>query len=357
MVQGPPLRIAMLVPPWYELPPPGYGGIELVVAGLIDALVDRGHHVTLFGAGTRSGTGAEFVSTVAETQHERLGQSLPELAHVGRADQLIDEGGFDVVHDHTIVGPVSAARRRVPTVATVHGCPTGETADYLRSVDPTVALVAISHAQRRLGSGLPWTTTIYNGLRPEGLTKSEPGDGPVLWLARFSPDKGPDLAIEACREAGLPLVLAGKATEPDEQRYLDEVIKPMLHPGVRLLTNPAAREYRHLLLRARSLLLPVRWEEPFGMVMVEAMAAGTPVVALRRGAVPEVVSHRETGLVCDDPAQLPAALHAAAHIDPAACARRVANAFSAERMARRYERLYRRWSATAAAPQRVTSAG
>ena len=110
MLSGPPLRIAMLVPPWYELPPPGYGGLELVVAGLIDALVDRGHRVTLFGAGTRSGTGAEFVSTVPDTQHARLGQSLPELAHVGRADQLIDEGGFDV----------KCSRRSGPTLHSCH---------------------------------------------------------------------------------------------------------------------------------------------------------------------------------------------------------------------------------------------
>jgi glycosyltransferase involved in cell wall biosynthesis len=356
MVPVPPLRIAMLVPPWYELPPPGYGGLEIVVAGLIDALVDRGHRVTLFGAGTRSGTGAAFVSTIDRTQNERLGQSLPELAHVSRADQLIDEGGFDVVHDHTTVGVVSAPRRRVPTVATVHGCPTGETFDYLRSVDPVVALVAISHAQRRLGAGLPWTATIHNGLKSAGPAKPATGDGPVLWLARFNPDKGPDLAIEACREAGLPLVLAGKCSEPEERDYLDDVIRPMLHPGVELITNPDARTYRDLLGCARSLLLPVRWEEPFGLVMLEAMAAGTPVVALRRGAVPEVVRPGETGLICDDPRELPGALRAAAGIDPAACARHVADAFSADLMAGRYEQLYRRWAATATARRGVVSA-
>jgi glycosyltransferase involved in cell wall biosynthesis len=314
---------------------------------LIDALVDRGHHVTLFGAGTRSGTGAEFVSTVEQTQHQRLGQSLPELAHVGRAEQMIREGGFDVVHDHTTVGLFSAPRRRVPTVATVHGCPMGEMADYLRAVDPVVAMVAISHSQRRLGAGLPWTATIHNGLKLPGPCKPAPGDGPVLWLARFSADKGPDLAIEACREAGLPLVLAGKASDPEERRYLDEVIRPMLHPGVELILNPDAEQYRNLLVQARSLIMPVRWEEPFGLVMVEAMAAGTPVVALNRGAVPEVVRHGETGLVCDEAGQLPDALHAAGALDSQTCARHVITSFSAELMARRYERLYRRWAATA----------
>src|SRR5690242_14400719 len=119
----PPLRIAMLVPPWYELPPPGYGGLELVVAQLTDALMARGHHVTLFGAGTRNGTRADFVSTVPQTQSERLGQAMPELAHVARADQFINAGDFDVVHDHTGVGLLTAPQRRIPTVATVHGCP------------------------------------------------------------------------------------------------------------------------------------------------------------------------------------------------------------------------------------------
>ncbi|HKT04541.1 MAG TPA: glycosyltransferase family 4 protein [Rugosimonospora sp.] len=346
MSQAPPLRIAMLVPPWYELPPRGYGGLELVVAQLIDALVARGHHVTLFGAGTRTGTGAEFVSTVPQPQHARLGMGMPELVHVARADTLIDAGAFDVVHDHTDAGLLTAPRRRAATIATVHGCPTGELANYLSCVDPGVALVAISHAQRRLGVGLPWTATVHNGLRVTGPVKSWPSSGPALWLARFNPDKGPDLAIRACRAAGVPLVLAGKATEPGEREYLDVVIKPMLHPDVRLLVNPGARECRRLLAGARCLILPVRWEEPFGMVMIEAMAAGTPVVALNRGAVPELVRHGETGIVCAGPEELPDAVHAAREVDPRACARHVRTSFSAELMAQRYEQVYRAWAGT-----------
>ncbi len=335
------MRIAMLVPPWYELPPAGYGGLELVVAGLIDALLEHGHHVTLFGAGTRSGTGAEFVSTVAHPQYARMGESLPELTHVGRSERLIAEGVFDVVHDHTGVGLLTAPKRSVPTVATVHGDPTGELGELLHCVDPGVALVAISHAQRRMAAALPWTATIHNGLRPQGPVKREPSTGPVLWLARFCADKGPDLAIRACREAGLPLILAGKCNQADEWQYLNEVIAPLLHPDVELVLNPGAAQSHDLLLRARCLLLPVRWEEPFGMVMVEAMAAGTPVVALRRGAVPELVRHGETGLVCDDPRELADALHEARRFDPAACARHVQTSFSADLMASRYERVYR----------------
>ncbi|HKT02295.1 MAG TPA: glycosyltransferase [Rugosimonospora sp.] len=337
----PGLRIAMLVPPWYELPPRGYGGIELVVTELIGALMRRGHEVTLFGAGTRTGTGAAFVTTRPDPQHTRIGQSLPELVHVAQADRLIDDGGFDVVHDHTSVGLVTAASRSTPTVSTVHGCPTGELGDFLRASSPAAGLVAISHAQRRLGDGLDWAATVHHGLTVAGPARPEVGAGPVLWLARFTPEKGPDLAIAACRAAALPLVLAGKCGEPEEQRYLDEVIRPLLHPGVQLVTNPPAVHYRELLSRARCLLLPVRWEEPFGLVMLEAMAAGTPVVALRRGAVGELVRDGETGVVCDDPDHLADALHAAAGLDPAACTEHVRTRFSPDLMAQGYERVYR----------------
>lgn len=348
-----PLRIAMIVPPYYELPPPGYGGVEQVCAALVDALVARGNEVTLFGAGCRTGTAATFVSTVRELQADRLGHSLPELVHLARVDRLIEDETFDVVHDHTTVGPLAASQRRVPTVVTVHNSPDGELGEYLRGIDRAVALVAISYAQRRVGAGLPWAATVHNGLAVDVRPKAAPTDGPVLWLARFAADKGPDLAIQACRSAGLPLVLAGKATEPSEQRYLDEVIRPMLGPDIGLLVNPDRQRCRELLAAARCLLMPIRWEEPFGMVMLEAMASGTPVVALNRGAVPEVVRHGETGLVCGDPADLPEAIDRAGSMDPQACARHVRASFSPDLMAYRYERIYHRWKHSVPVTDRV----
>ncbi|MFK3983191.1 glycosyltransferase family 4 protein [Micromonospora sp. NPDC050397] len=345
--QTAPLRIAMVVPPWYELPPAGYGGVEQVCAALVDALGARGHEVTLFGAGTGSGTSARFVGTMSRLQHDRLGQSLPELAHLARADQMINPDVFDVVHDHTTIGPFLAPRRSVPTVATVHNRPTGELGDILDDVDRSVGLVAISHAQRRLRPYLPWAATVHNGMALDDVPyKTEAGAGPVLWLARFSPDKGPDLAVRACRAAGLPLVLAGKCDEPEEQRYLAEVIEPMQGPDVTVLRNPDRETCFELLLSARCLIMPIRWEEPFGMVIVEAMATGTPVVALDRGAVPELVRPGVTGLVCADPDDLPEALQRVAALDPAASVAHVRNSFSAELMAEGYERVYRHWAAT-----------
>jgi glycosyltransferase involved in cell wall biosynthesis len=332
----------MVVPPWYEIPPLGYGGLEQVCAGLVDSLVTRGHDVTLFAAGKRTGTRARFVSTVDDLQFPRLGEALPELVHVAKVNQLIGRGSFDVVHDHTMIGPLTAAQRHVPTVVTVHGPPHGDYGAYLQHVDGDVSLVAISDAQRRSAPDLVWAATVHNGLNFTGPVKTAPGRGPVLWLARFSPDKGPDLAIQACRAAGLPLVLAGKCNEPTERRYLDEVVRPLLGPDVRLVINADRPTVSQLLADARCLLLPIRWAEPFGMVMLEAMATGTPVVALNRGAVPELVVPGETGLVCADPAELPEALERVVDIDPSACVRHARTSFSADLMARRYEAVFRR---------------
>ncbi|WP_425684756.1 glycosyltransferase family 4 protein [Micromonospora sp. DT201] len=337
----------MVVPPWLSVPPPGYGGLEQVVAALVDALTRHGHGVTLFGAGSHHGTAAEdFVSTVPEVQYERLGESLPELAHLARVNRLITAADFDVIHDHTTIGPLIAGRRAVPTVATVHGNPVGEYGDVLSDIDSDVALVAISHAQRLLNPGLPWAGTVHNALDVRGLPrKTETGQGPVLWLARFSPDKGPDVAIQACREAGLPLLLAGKCNEPAERRYYEKVVAPLVDENVTVVLNADRAETLRMLVDARCLIMPIQWDEPFGMVMLEAMATGTPVVALNRGAVPELVRPGLTGLVCTRPEELPAALLAAAQLDPEDCVAHVAENFSVERMAYGYAEVYRRFAA------------
>jgi glycosyltransferase involved in cell wall biosynthesis len=335
-----PLRIAMVVPPWYEVPPPGYGGLEQVCAALVDGLVARGHLVTLFGAGERTGTAARFVST-GPPQFRRLNESLPELLHVARVNDMIDKDAFDVVHDHTLIGPLTVAQRKVPTVVTVHGCPRGEFGEYFGRLDRRVALVAISYAQRRLANHLPWTAVVHHGIAVDQSPRAEVGDGPVLWLARFCRDKGPELAIAACRQAGLPLVLAGKCNEPAEKQYFDQVVKPLLGPDVEVVLNGDRARTTELLTSARCLIMPIAWEEPFGMVMIEAMAQGTPVVALDRGAVPEVVEHGRTGFLCQRPDQLPEALSRVGLLEPADCIEHVRQRFSPERMARGYEHVYR----------------
>jgi glycosyltransferase involved in cell wall biosynthesis len=344
----------MVAPPWYELPPTGYGGLELIVAALVDGLVERGHDVTLFGAGNRTGTSARFVSTTGELQYPRLGELMPAVLHTARVNRLIADGDFDVVHDHTTDGPMTAPTRVPPTVVTAHGAVDGEYGDYFATLGDAVRLVAISRAQRLLRPELAWAATVHNALPSSDIQGHPPTpDGPVVWLARFTPDKGPDLAVDACEAAGLPLVLAGKCNEPEEERYLDEEIRPKLDSwastwagsagrrlSVQLLLNPGRPDTMRLLREARCLIMPIRWAEPFGMVMIEAMAVGTPVVALSCGAVPELVRHGVTGWIADSPEELPGLLRRAGEIDPADCVRHVQANFSAGVMARRYERVY-----------------
>jgi len=344
----------MVVPPWYELPPTGYGGIELICAALADALYARGHDVTVYGAGRHNGTAARFVSTTPEPQYRRLGAGMPDALHAARVDRMLSEERYDVIHDHSTCGPLTAAHRAAPTVVTVHGPADSELGHFYATLGAKIHAVAISEDQRRRRPELPWAATVHNAIDPATFTAAHHPDGPVLWLARFSPDKGPDLAIQACREAGLPLVLAGKCNELGEKRYFEEVIRPVLGGDVHLVLNGDRLTTNQLLTEARCLIMPIRWHEPFGMVMIEAMASGTPVVAMRRGSVPEIVRHGRTGWICDEESELAAALHRTGELDPADCVAHAGSAFSADLMARRYEQVYRRAIAQTHRFRRIT---
>ncbi len=334
------MHIAMIAPPWYEIPPTGYGGIEAMCADLSDGLVDRGHKVTLISAG-RNGTRAHQLRTYDRPQSDRLGSDpLPEVVHLSRANRLIADLDVDVVHDHTLSGPLSAGSRPAPTVVTVHSPVEGEEGEYYEYLGDSVRLVAISQSQRSHRPDLSWVATVHNGLDPGRYPFHAEKDDFVVWLGRFTPEKGPNLAVHAAREAGVHLVLAGKCSESAEEAYLDSEIRPHLTDGVRLVLDADRDAVGDLLSRARCLLLPVRWEEPFGMVLIEAMACGTPVVTLRRGAIPEIVEHGVTGYVLDDPAELPEALTKAGDLDRHACRRRVEEQFSTAAMAAGYERAY-----------------
>jgi glycosyltransferase involved in cell wall biosynthesis len=266
---------------------------------------------------------------------------MPAILHAARVESLLRQHHFDVIHDHSPAGPLTAVHRHAPTVVTAHGPVDGRLGDLLESVGDGIHPVAISRSQRR-SRLLRWAATVHNGVDTTNVSTGAAHDGPVVWLGRFSPDKGPDLAIRACRTAGLPLVLAGKCNEPREAQYLQDVVQPMLGDDVTLVTNADRPTTQHLLEDARCLLMPIRWEEPFGMVMVEAMACGTPVVALRRGSVPEVVLAGITGIICDHPDELPNALWHVDDLDPAECVAHVKSAFGADLMAQRYEAVYRR---------------
>lgn len=337
-----PLRIAMVAPPWFELPPRGYGGTEAVVAALVDQLVRDGHEVVLVGAGVHHTLAQRFVRVLPTPPTALLGDPVPEVIVAAAAARALDELDVDVVHDHTLAGPLLARGRRVPTVATTHGPVTGLLADYYSQLGESVRLVSISHAQRASNPLLSWCGTVHNAVDVGSFAFRDRKDDYVLWIGRFNPDKGPHLAIDAARAHGLRIVLAGKLNEAPERAFFDAAISPRLGPGVEYVGEADAALKRELYAGARALLFPIQWDEPFGMVMVEAMASGTPVLAIGRGAAPEVVEHGRSGLVVRDFDEFVAAVPRVLDLDPYLCREVASERFDLPVMAAGYAAVYRR---------------
>jgi glycosyltransferase involved in cell wall biosynthesis len=343
-ISEPGLRIGMVAPPWYEVPPTSYGGIEAVVADLVGEFVARGHEVTLLGAGRNLSAATRFMPVFDEPPSSRLGEALPEVLYAAAVGRALADLELDLVHDHSIAGPLLARGRRVPTVVTMHGPVAAEQGEIMARLGDSVHVVAISDAQRVDRRDLNWVGMVHNALHVDAFPYVEEKDDVVLWMGRFTPDKGPEIAIDAARAAGLPIVLAGKNTEPSERAFFDAEIAPRLGHGVSYVGEADGVAKRELCARARALVFPIQWEEPFGIVMLEAMACGTPVVATRRGSVPEIVEDGQTGFVLDADAtvaQIAQALHDAVELDPRRCRASVSERFSPAIMADGYERVYR----------------
>ena len=334
-----PLRVVVVAPPYFSVPPDGYGGIEAVLALLVDGLAERGHNVTLVGAGEPRTTG-DFVATFEEPQAGRLGQMQPELAHAARVEAVLADLDHDVVHDHSAAAPLGAGHRAAPTVVTSHGPVVGEWGEYVTHLSRSTAMVAISEAQRERAPQVRWAGMVHNAVDVAAIPFRTEKEDHVVWLGRFSPDKGAHLAIEVARSAGRSIRLAGKCDEPDEKRYFDEAVAPLLGSDAEYLGVLGAEQKYELLGSAAAFVFPLQWEEPFGMVLLESMACGTPVLSLSRGAVPEVVADGVTGYVRDDESELAPLLDQLDSIDPAACRARVQERFGPHRMVDGYEEIY-----------------
>ena len=338
--EGWPLRVAVIAPPYFSIPPTGYGGTERVVSVLTEGLVAAGHDVTLFAA-EGSHTSARLVSPLDETPAlGELSSLTDELAHVSTAYR--DTGGFDVIHDHTGVGPPlgAAAAGGPPVVHTLHGPWTSSTRRLYAVIHDRVHLVAISRAQLRENPELRYAGVVYNGIDLDLHPFHENKEDFVVFVGRISPEKRPEVAMDAARRAGLPLKMVIKCTEPSEKAYWEDAVAPRLGGDIEVFNQPSHEIKVDLMGRARAMLFPIDWPEPFGLVMAEAMACGTPVIARPLGAAREVIAHGVTGFLCWDEKEMADAICRSAELDPRACRHRVERRFSASSMVSGYESIY-----------------
>ncbi|HET9732382.1 MAG TPA: glycosyltransferase [Acidimicrobiales bacterium] len=335
------LRVGLIAPPWVPVPPPSYGGTEAVIDNLARGLVAAGHDVVLFTTGD---------STCPVPRRwaypDALGTGLSveaELHHVEVAYKSL-VGEVDVIHDHTLFGPWRHLLEpcATPVVATHHGPFTDEMVRLYEPVARGLPLVAISAAQAASAPTVAVAAVILHGIDTSGFPLGAGDGGYVAFLGRMNPDKGPHRAIAAARAAGVPIRLAAKMWEPAEQAFFAAEVAPLLGSDATYVGELGGRAKLDFLAGASALLNPIGWPEPFGLVMIEAMATGTPVISFPAGAAPEIVRDGINGALCEDVEAMSEAIPSVATLDRSRCRASVEERFSVARMVEDHVDLYRR---------------
>jgi glycosyltransferase involved in cell wall biosynthesis len=345
------VRVAVIAPPWFKIPPKGYGGIEVVIYLLVEGLVDRGHEVTLCTVATSSTRAA--MHTLFDDEMKAYLDAPPSsflnvaLTHALDCYKALPAGGIDIVHDHTWKeGLLAAAFLDIPVVHTVHGPFNEENKRFygLFKDNGQVHFVTISDFQRKCLPGLNYAGTVYNGILLENYPYAEEKEDFYFYMGRFNEEKAPHLACQVAKELGAKLILAGKVHEDEERRYFNRRIIPFLSSDIQFVGELGqwSQEKLNFFSRAKGYLYPIQWDEPFGLTMAEAMACGTPVVAFRRGAAAELVDHETTGFIVDTMEQFFDATQRVSEIEPHKCRERVERMFTAETMVGGYESVYRK---------------
>lgn len=336
------MRIAQVAPLWERVPPPAYGGTELVVSLLTDELVRRGHEVTLFASG-------DSISLAKlEAVHPRALRLDPdvkeyaiyEMLHLSQVFERADE--FDVIHSHMGCAALPyAGLVKTPVVHTLHGVFTPDN-EKMFTYARQQPFVSISNSQREPRLGLNCVATVYNGINTSIYDfYPEPSQPPYLaFLGRISPEKGTHHAIAIAKRTGWQLKIAGKVDVVDVDYYESEIKPHIDGEQIQYLGEANHVQKNFLMGNAVATLFPITWREPFGLVMVESMASGTPVIALEMGSTREVIAHGKTGFLCNNVDECVAALDRIYEIDRRACREHVISHFSAERMADGYEAVY-----------------
>jgi len=338
------MKIAMIAGPWLPVPPTGYGGAELVISQLADGLVDRGHEVVLFASGD-SNTKAKLVPIVPK----HIGQDWPgygaplQNAFSGYAFVRSYLDKADIIHDHTMFHNTWLP---VKSIYTLHGPAEwgAEIARRMSSFGQQNYFVAISNTQRRLygEEGINFVSTVYNGIDLSKVPFTDKKEDYLFFIGRANWEKGLDLAVRVAVATDRRLIMAIKMTEAHEKEYFRKTVKPLLSKiDVEIRGDISVEEKFRLYKNAYATLFTSQWEEPFGLVMVESMATGTPAIALRRGAAVEVIEDGVSGFLGDSLEDLVKAVGRVPGIDPEACRQRVADKFSVEKMVEGYEEAYK----------------
>jgi glycosyltransferase involved in cell wall biosynthesis len=350
------LRILQLAPLWETVPPPRYGGTEAVVSVLCEELVRQGHEVTLCASGD-SVTSAELSSVYPRslrTADDLQDRQPYDWTHVALSLRATD--GFDIVHNHA--GELAMAMSHlvdVPMLSTMHCLITPDTQFIWDRYGGWYN--TISHAERRTMPpvrGGTYCGVVHNGIDVESFPYEERKEDYLLFLACMAPVKGTHLAIDVARRLGKRLIIAAKVDRADRQ-YFHDIVEPLIDGDlIQFVGEVDSALKRKLYATAYCLLVPICWEEPFGLVMAEAMACGTPVIAFARGAAPELVLEGETGFLVHDVDGMVRAVHRIDRIDPQRCRRHVEENFSAQRMTEGYLAVYERILEEAAVGERLT---
>jgi glycosyltransferase involved in cell wall biosynthesis len=336
------MRIAQVAPLWERVPPPAYGGIELVVGLLTEELVARGHEVTLFASGD------SITSAKLESIHPQALRLDPTIKEYGIYEMLQlatvyeRSAEFDLIHSHMGCAALPYSKlTTTPTVHTLHGIFTPDNEKMFAHAKDR-PFVSISNSQREDRLGLNCVATVYNGVDANNHTFFPTPDEPayLAFLGRMSPEKGPHHAIEIAKATGIPLKMAGKVDPVDEDYFNCQILPQIDGVQIQFLGEADRYQKNDLMGRAIATLFPITWREPFGLVLIESMAAGTPIIAMNLGSVPEIVLDGISGYICNNVAECIAAVSRIPEISRSGCREYVTRRFGVEQMATGYLAVY-----------------
>jgi glycosyltransferase involved in cell wall biosynthesis len=349
------MKIAILSTPWIAVPPVGYGGIELVVSNLAEGLVKRGHDVTLFATGDSKTQG-----NLQYIHKEALGNNLLKksnpyymLEHIHAFMRYVESHPVDIIHNNSQYIPQFFLDlfSKTPFVHTLHGAfykdlesPSGNIPEIRRVLTSfkNHHYVSISDYQRTALQELDYVATVYNGINPDEFSFCSENRGYLVWLGRVTKNKGVDTAIKVAKKIGMPLKIGAFVDQGDKQ-YFDETIRPLLDDNVQFIGEVTDNEQKSKLLgEASAFLFPIRWHEPFGLVMVEAMACGTPVIAFNKGSVSEIIEDGKTGFIVENEDEMVQAVGKINTIDRAECRKQVLSKFTVDHMVDGYIDAYQK---------------